>query len=76
MDDVNDNLSPVNGNLGHVNGNLGPLKNQQFAVILGKLLFLDKNNKLLFFLLSVYCNLRVQKCGDYLYPDGKKKHRE
>ena len=39
---VNGNLGLVNGNLGPVNGNLGAFKNQQFAVTIGKLLFLAK----------------------------------
>ena len=50
---VNSNLSPVIGNLCPVNGNLSPLKNQQFGVIIGNLLFLDKNRKLLSFLVSI-----------------------
>ena len=41
---VNGNLGLVNGNLGPVNGNLGAFKNQQFAVTIGKLLFLAKKN--------------------------------
>jgi hypothetical protein len=35
----NGNLGSVNGNLGHINGNLGAFKKQQFAVIIGKLIF-------------------------------------
>ena len=42
---VNGNLRPVNGNLGPVNGNLGPFKNQQFAVIIGDLLYFAKTSK-------------------------------
>ena len=47
---VNGNLETVNGNLGPVNGNLGALKRQQFAVIIGKLIFFAKNSNILFFL--------------------------
>ena len=49
---VNCNLETVNGNLGPVNANLGALNKQQFADIIGKLLFFAKNSNMLF-LLSV-----------------------
>ena len=52
---VNGNLDASNGNLGPVNGNLGCMEKQQFAVIIGKLLFFPKNSVLLgFVLLSFY----------------------
>ena len=55
LDVVNSNLNSVIGNLGPVNGNSGILRKQQVAVIISIFLFLfvDKNSKLLFFLLSV-----------------------
>ena len=53
---INGNLETVNGNLGPVNGNLGALKKQQFAVIIGKLLFLGKNSNALF---SIKCLMTI-----------------
>ena len=45
----NGNIDAINGNLGPVNGNLGAMKKQQFAIIIGKLLFSAKISNLLFF---------------------------
>ena len=59
---VNGNIDVVNDNLGPVNGNLGAMKKQQFALIVGKLLFLCAKTAISCFF-SIKCLMNV----DLLY---------